>query len=214
MRRMTEHRHADRGDAASAPTVVVADDHAPTREEIVAALEEGGFDVVAAVGDAAAAVHATLQHRPDACLLDISMPGGGMRALAELHTRLPRCAIVMLTVSDEERHLLAALRAGAAGYLLKDMDPRRLPRALQAVLDGEVALPRALTGRVIAALRDRQAHRRSLVGDEPETRLTSREWQVLELLREGHDVHERNPSEEEARRRGAALVTCPGLELH
>jgi DNA-binding NarL/FixJ family response regulator len=94
----------------------------------------------------------------------------------------------MLTVSREDRDLFAALRAGAAGYLLKDMDPRRLPRALESVLDGEVAIPRELVGHVVEEFRDRSARRRKLVADGPQAKLTSREWEVLELLRRALDT--------------------------
>lgn len=168
----------------SAPRIIVADDHAPTRFEIAEALRDSGFDVCAVVADAPAAVQAAVRYRPDVCLLDLNMPGGGLGALWEIHTRLPGCAVVILTVFSDDRHLFAALRAGAAGYLLKDMDPRRLPHALRRVLDGEMALPRALVRRVVDEFRDRQAHRRSLLSEGPAAQLTSREWQVLELLRQ------------------------------
>jgi DNA-binding NarL/FixJ family response regulator len=90
----------------------------------------------------------------------------------------------MLTVSRDDRDLFAAIRAGAVGYLLKDMDPRRLPRALESVLEGEVAIPRELVGQVVEEFRDRNSRRRELVSDGPQAKLTSREWEVLELLRQ------------------------------
>ena len=165
--------------------VLVADDHAPTREDIGFALSRSGaFEVCAEVADAAAAVRCALEERPDVALLDVRMPGGGIRAAAEIATRLPGTRVVMLTVSDDNGDLFAALRAGADGYLLKDMDPRNIPRALDSVLAGQVAIPRALVGRLVDRLRDPNARRRSLVGDGPEAELTSREWQVLDLLRD------------------------------
>jgi two-component system nitrate/nitrite response regulator NarL len=171
---------------SSAPAVLVADDHAPTREEIRFALEqEGRFSVCAEAEDAAGAIAAALEHRPDVCLLDVNMPGSGLAAAWEIHGRLPRTRIVMLTVSDQNSHIFGALRAGASGYLLKDVDPRSLPRTLEAVLAGEIALPRALVTRVIGEFRDRSARRRAVAAETAEgVPLTSREWQVLELLRQ------------------------------
>jgi DNA-binding NarL/FixJ family response regulator len=109
------------------------------------------------------------------------MPGGGLRATWEISARLPAAKIVMLTVSVDDRDLFGALQAGAAGYLLKDMDLRRLPVALADVMEGHGALPRALLPRLMDSFRDRGARRRAVVGDE--LRLTSREWQVLDLMR-------------------------------
>jgi DNA-binding NarL/FixJ family response regulator len=164
--------------------VLLADDHNPTREEVRFALEQDErFEVCAEAADAPAAVKAAVSERPDVCLLDIHMPGSGVAAAWEIHARLPQAKIVMLTVSREDQDLFASLRAGASGYLLKDIDPRTLPRALQSVLDGEVALPRALVGRVIEEFRDRGARRRQALAHGRERELTSREWEVLDLLR-------------------------------
>ena len=118
------------------------------------------------------------------CLLDIHMPGGGVRAAWEISARLPQATIVMLTVSSEDRDLFAALQAGASGYLVKDMDFMRLPHALGDVLQGRAALPRALVARLIEQFRDRSARRRAVVANPAEARLTSREWQVLDLMRQ------------------------------
>lgn len=164
--------------------VVIADDHAPTRAGIREALEQGGFDVVAAVARADTAVEAALQHRPDVCLLDVHMPGSGITAAEELSSQLPGTAVVMLTVSTEDDDLFAALRAGALGYLLKGMDPDRLPEALRGVIRGEAALPRSLTLRLIDEFRAKGSRRIPLPGRRP-VELTGREWEVLEALREG-----------------------------
>ena len=129
---------------------MLADDHATARLGVRLALEDGGFQVVAEAVDARGAVEAALEHRPDLCLLDVYMPGGGIAAAAELAEALPEMPIVMLSVSDTNEDLFEALRAGACGYLLKDTDPQRLPFALRAVLDGEAPLPRVLTARLIS----------------------------------------------------------------
>jgi DNA-binding NarL/FixJ family response regulator len=166
-------------------TVVIADDHPSARAGIADSLAGRGFTVVASVGDAAAAVEATLRHQPDVALLDVFMPGGGIAAAARIHEELPDVAIVMLTVAADDDHLFAALRAGASGYLLKDTDPERLPAALTGVLAGEAALPRALVARVINEFQGRAKRRVPLLGKRPGVVLTAREWEVLELLKNG-----------------------------
>jgi DNA-binding NarL/FixJ family response regulator len=170
---------------ATGATVVVADDHAPTRERVADALAADGFVVCARVADAAAAVGETLRHRPDVCLLDIHMPGSGIAAAAEVHACLPQCAIVMLTVSTAPDDLFAALRAGAVGYLLKEIESQRVGRALDHVLEGEVAIPRTLVGLLTDEFRGREAHRRRLSAPGIEAQLTAREWQVLDFLKQG-----------------------------
>jgi DNA-binding NarL/FixJ family response regulator len=166
--------------------VVLADDHAPTREEIRRALEEDPrFEIRAEAADAPGAIEATIRERPDVCLLDINMPGGGIAAAWEITARLPQTKVVMLTISTDDRDLFGALKAGAAGYLLKGMDPTDLPRALAGVVRGVAALAPSLVGRVITEFRDRSARRRTTAAEGAEAQLTSREWQVLELLRHG-----------------------------
>jgi DNA-binding NarL/FixJ family response regulator len=165
--------------------VLIADDHAATREDVRAALEQDAdFEVCAEAADAPGAVADALRERPDVCLLDVHMPGRGVAAAWEILARLPRTKVVMLTVSRDDADLFAALRAGALGYLLKDMDPRSLPRALESVLAGEVAIPRELVAHVVERFRDPSARRRDAFAQGSAEQLTSREWQVLELLRQ------------------------------
>jgi len=164
---------------------LLADDHAPTRADVREILEaDGRFTVVAEAGDAAAAVEAAVRERPDVCLLDVNMPGTGVGAAWEISSRLPQAKIVMLTVSRDDQHLFAALRAGAVSYLLKDMDPARLPHALSDAVEGRAALPRELTARLVDEFRDRGPRRRRAMADGGYAALTSREWQVLDLLRQ------------------------------
>ena len=165
--------------------VLVADDHAPTRSDVREILEtDARFHVVAEAADAAGAIERAVSERPDVCLLDVHMPGSGVGAAWEISARLPETKIVMLTVSREDQHLFSALRAGASGYLLKDMDRARLPHALSDVLEGKAALPRELTARLVDVLRDRSPRRRKALAEGPYATLTSREWQVLDLLRQ------------------------------
>src|SRR5581483_3733190 len=133
-------RHLHRGVVVNAATqphrirVLIADDHEPTRRDVRRTLErDGRFDVCGEAADAAAAVSLALRRHPDLVLLDVSMPGDGLSALWEITARLPGTRVLMLTVSEDDEHLFAALRGGASGYLLKDIDPRRLPEALYDV---------------------------------------------------------------------------------
>ena len=164
--------------------ILLADDHAPTRAGVRAALERDGFQVVAEASDAKGAVELAGREKPDVCLLDIHMPGNGISAASDIASQHADIAVVMLTVSRDDADLFDALRAGALGYLLKDTDPDRLPHALRGVLEGEAALPRALVARVIDEFRDRGRRRRLPILKQRGVELTSREWEVLELMRE------------------------------
>jgi DNA-binding NarL/FixJ family response regulator len=170
--------------------VLVADDHPPTRAGVRAALERAAFSVCAEAADAPAAVEAARRERPDVCLLDIHMPGDGIRAAETIARELPETAVVMLTVSRADEDLFAALRVGASGYLLKDIDPGRLPLALLGVLEGEAALPRRLVALLMEEFRERRRrHRIPLLGRRS-VELTDREWEVLDLMRKGLSTQE------------------------
>jgi two-component system, NarL family, nitrate/nitrite response regulator NarL len=162
--------------------VLIADAQDTTRAGVRMALQGHGFTVCAEVTSAEGAVEAALRKRPDVCLIEVQLPGGGVVAAEEIAVQLPATAVVMLSGSADEDDLFAALRAGAAGYLLKDMDPARLPLALRGVLHGEAAVPRALVSRVLEKFR---AHDRGRYASELTRRgvqLTRREHEVLELL--------------------------------
>jgi DNA-binding NarL/FixJ family response regulator len=152
---------------------------------------DGRFSICSEVPDAAEAVRAAMRKQPDICLLDIRMPGSGLAAAWEIAARLPQAKIVMLTVSDEDTDLFTALRAGADGYLLKNMNMRRLPDALHGVFAGEAAMPRELVARVLERCHAREPRWRLLVtAGVSEGRLTSREWEVLALLARSHTTAE------------------------
>jgi len=172
--------------------VLIADDHAPTRYDVCRVLEsEQRFEVCASAANAAEAVQGAVRERPDICLLDIRMPGSGLAAAWEIAARLPRAKIVMLTVSDEDDDLFAALRAGADGYLLKTMNLRGLPNALAGVCFGEAAMPPALVARVLECFHGREPRwRHPVSSDSTGRRLTSREWEVVELLAHGRSTAE------------------------
>jgi DNA-binding NarL/FixJ family response regulator len=170
-------------------TVVIADDHAPIRAAIRAGLTADGFDVVGEAAGAQAAVALAREREPHVCLLDIHMPGSGVAAAAQISAALPQTTVVMLTYSRADEDLFDSLRAGARGYLLKDMNPDRIGAALRGVLSGEAALPRALVARVLDEFRA-TSKRKLFVKQRGVAELTSREWEVMELLREGLTTEE------------------------
>ena len=166
--------------------VLIADDHAPTRDDVRRALVDGGMEVCAEAADAAHAVQLALETKPDICLLDLRMPGGGVAAAWEIAARLPTTKIVMLTVSADDTDLFSALRAGAVGYLLKDLDFRLLPPALNDVVEGKAAIPGELVTRMVKQFHTNEPRfRTTAVETDMGPRLTSREWDVLAGLAEG-----------------------------
>jgi DNA-binding NarL/FixJ family response regulator len=172
-----------------APTIVIADDHPVIRLGVRMALLRGGFDVLAEVADGDEAVDATLRLRPEVCLLDVSMPINGIEAAARIAEARIATRVVMLTVSNRTEDVIAALRAGAVGFLPKDTHPDRLPAALCGVLRGEAALPRTLVGRVLEEFRGFTAE----IADPVrvgEVELTGRESEILRLLHSGHSTIE------------------------
>lgn len=166
-------------------TVVLGDDQAATRAGVRRALESRGMRVMAETDTAEEAVAAAIRHRAAVCLLAIHLPGGGIAAAERINEALPDTKIVMLTGSDRDEDLFAALRAGVDGYLLKTMSASRLPDAVQGVLAGEAAIPRRLVARLIQEYRS-QGRRRllHLAGSATPIELTARESEVMMRLRE------------------------------
>lgn len=160
--------------------ILVADDHPLFRGGVVRTLvEHGGFDVVAEAASADEALAATEEHLPDVVLLDISMPGSGFTAAAEIGRRFPAVGIVMLTVSEADEDLLSAIRAGARGYALKGIGARELVDVLTTVASGASYVPPTLAARVLAAVQSRQ------VGAAAFVELTTREEEILRLVAKG-----------------------------
>jgi DNA-binding NarL/FixJ family response regulator len=165
--------------------VVIADADRSSRAGVRLSLNAGGFHVCAEADDAETAVACARRERPDVCLIEPELSGDGVAAAARIVEEVPETAVVMLGREVDDERLLSAVVAGARGYLLKDMDPARLPQTLHGVLDGEAAIPRRLVGRVLEGLRSREhgvhASRLGVLGVD----LTRRERDVLELLDRG-----------------------------
>jgi DNA-binding NarL/FixJ family response regulator len=170
--------------------LLLADAHAATLAGLRMALSGDPFVVVAEAGDAGAAVDAALRERPDVCVLDADMPGSAVGATAEITRLVAGAAVVVLASSRDDSAMLDAVRAGAAGYLLKDMDPERLRYALIGVTNGEAALPRALVTRLMLEFRVRERHRAIALGNARADSLTRREWDVLGLMADGASTRE------------------------
>jgi two-component system, NarL family, nitrate/nitrite response regulator NarL len=167
-----------------ANSVLVADDHPPTRGQIRTLLEGAGFRVVGEASTGPEAVAATGDLDPDICLLDIQMPGDGIAAARTIARTHPRTAIVMLTVERDDDNLFSALRAGAHGYLIKGTKPEIMLKALCDVLDGEPALSPGLAMRVMEQFKQLSG-RRLTTPDRGVVQLSAREAEVLELMRQG-----------------------------
>ncbi len=168
-------------------SVLLADDHVATRQGLRSILEADGFLVVAEAENALAAVAAAKTFAPRVCILDVAMPGGGIAAAERILRDAPDTHVIMLTVSSSREDLLDALRAGASGYLLKSMNPERLPHAVRGVLAGESAIPRDLVPKLVAELRNSQP------GPPVEARrlgVSDREAEVLVLLEAGLSTSE------------------------
>ena len=165
---------------AESISVLLVDDHAVVREGLRSLLEvQDGIEVVGEAVDGEAAVREAEARRPDVVLMDLVMPRrDGVGAMRELRRRLPSARVIVLTSFADDDRLLPAVRAGAAGYLLKDADPQEVVRAVRAAHRGEALLDPSVAARLVDAIAEPP-------GTEPSERLTPREQQVLALIARG-----------------------------
>jgi DNA-binding NarL/FixJ family response regulator len=165
-----------------ATSVLIVDDHPLTRDALATLLRAHGLDVVGVASDGEEAIGEAGRLRPDLVLLDLSMPGlDGLTALPRLREAAPDCEVVVLTASGTEENLLAAIRAGAAGYLLKTEPPERIAAFLDGVVNGEAALSGSIARRLLDQVRNGNG-RDVGVPDEIAATLSAREVEVLLLL--------------------------------
>ena len=161
--------------------VLVVDDHAVVREGLRTFLSlQDGIEVVGEAADGREAVAAAERERPDVVVMDLVMPRlDGVQAMRELRARVPRARVIVLTSFLDDDRLLPAIRAGAAGYLLKNVEPAELARAVRAADAGEALIDPVVAARLVDALADADDHR----DEQP---LTAREQEVLDLIARGY----------------------------
>ena len=162
--------------------ILIVDDHPLTREALASLLGPHGLDVIGCASDGAEAIAEAGRLQPDLVLLDLSMPGlDGLTALPRLREAAPECEVVVLTASGTEENLLSAIRAGAAGYLLKTEPPERIAAFLDGVANGEAALSGSVARRLLDQVRLNNG-RDAGVPDAIAATLSARELEVLLLL--------------------------------
>lgn len=167
--------------------LLLADDHKLFRAGIRALLRTlDDVEVVAEAADGREALRLVAAQRPDVVLMDIMMPNlNGLDAAARIGRAFPRTGVVILSMNADEDSVLKALRAGAAGYLVKTADPAELELAIRAVARGDRFLSSAVSAHVVAACLGRVDKEQTSLD-----RLTSRQREVLQLIAEGHRTKE------------------------
>ena len=164
--------------------VVVAEDDPFARRMITDALRRAGIAVVGEADNGRQAVDLALHHQPDAVLMDVVMPElDGLAATRHIVSANPGQVIILVSRGDDEAIGLASLRAGAVGFLTKDLDVEALPRAVEGAVKGEAAISRRLSMRLIERLQNLTGRSHSL--RPVPSALTPREWEVIDLLAEG-----------------------------
>ncbi|HEY2657062.1 MAG TPA: response regulator transcription factor [Solirubrobacteraceae bacterium] len=161
--------------------VLIVDDHAVVREGLRTFLElQDGIDVVGEAGNGTEALEQARRVEPDVVLMDLVMPGlDGVGAMRQLRERSPQIRVIVLTSFLDDDRLMPAIRAGAAGYLLKDVDPAELAQAVRTASAGQAMLNPAVAARLVAAIAENPAPGVQL------ERLTRREQEVLEQIAHG-----------------------------
>lgn len=167
--------------------VLIADDHTMVRESLVSLLQaDGGIQVVAQAADGVEALEKALQTRPDIVVVDLSMPRlNGIEVVRRLHEALPDTQVLVLTMHQEDEYVLQAVRAGAAGYLVKDSAGAELLAALHSLHAG-----RGYFGPQASRTMAQQLQHPERTLADPYGRLTAREREVFHLIAEGMTTKE------------------------
>jgi DNA-binding NarL/FixJ family response regulator len=159
--------------------VLIASERLPTRVGLRLALEPEARCTEAA--DAQSALDAAVSDRPDVCLLGLDS-GQSVQVVKEIVSKVPSAAVILLTNKLDEEEFMAAMRAGASGYLTQSLDPKRLPHVVEGALRGEPAVPRRFVSRLLDELRTRERRRSVVLAGRGRVALTTREWEVAEML--------------------------------
>ncbi len=164
--------------------LLVVDDVPLFRAGLTSALTAAGFEVVGEAGSAESAVGKAEEYQPDLVLLDVLMPGlSGLDVVEKITAVSPHSSVVLLTGSESEEDLLTALKAGARGYIVKDMPFPVLVDSIVAVADGGAALSPQMAGKLFDVCRQLLRHQELLQSRKPT--LTGREIEVLQLVARG-----------------------------
>jgi two-component system nitrate/nitrite response regulator NarL len=168
----------------NAATILLIDDHPLLRRGIKQLIEmEDEMQLAGEASNAAEGIRLAKELEPDLILMDLNMPGmSGIEALKNLRTESVSSRIIMFTVSDHEEDVVAALRAGADGYLLKDMEPEDMIQQLHQASVGKLVISQRLTTLLVQAVRSQKPHQTSRPGFDS---LTPREKDILRLIAEG-----------------------------
>jgi DNA-binding NarL/FixJ family response regulator len=164
--------------------IVIADDHAVVRQGTRSLLErESDMEVVGEAGDGEEAVKVIDRLKPDVAIIDIAMPKlNGVEVTRQIKPRHPSTAVLILTAYDDDEYIFALLEAGAAGYLLKDVDSREVVDAVRAVYAGESVLHPVIARKVVGRFRPPAADAGK---EKPTVELSEREMEVLKLAARG-----------------------------
>jgi len=178
-----------------ATRIVIVDDHPIFRAGLARSLsEEPGFEVVGEGANASEAIALFKQLRPDAMLLDLSMPGGGHSVLQALAPDRPDAVVIVLTASEDDGDLFEALKAGARGYVLKGVDASTLVGVVRNVIAGESYVSPSLAARILTEMKNGPVAPPSVepegLHDEALSSLTPREEQILGLVADGNSNKE------------------------
>jgi two-component system nitrate/nitrite response regulator NarL len=169
--------------------ILLIDDHTLFRSGIRALLQrQADFEIVDEAADGVEGIKRAKQHRPDVILLDLNMPGlSGLEALQLLVEDLPDSAVIVLTVSEEAEELATALRSGARGYLLKNIETEALTSAIRRAAAGEPVISEAMTAKLVQQFR---APPPAPVRHDDTAKLTAREREIVQGLTRGESNKE------------------------